>query len=97
MDVVLLHAEMQDPEIVAAGDGEGVPDGREDPAASKAAKRPHRAECDVRRMPGAVLGASGVWGPRPASRGELTARTVTTATLRGGLRKRKLKGAAHLA
>jgi hypothetical protein len=96
VDVVALHAEVDQPESFRRTPGECGPDGAEDVGAPERRKTDVRAERDVHRASRIVRGASAMWDMPARSRGR-SSRTVTPAAPRRGCRKFRLAaGVLHL-
>jgi len=85
MHVVALHGELDDPEITAGGDGNGLADRAED---APCAQTPEgTTERDVRGMRRVVEGPRPVWDGRSASGTRLPSSACAAATPRGAFRE----------
>ena len=73
MQVIVLHAELEDAEAAVGGRGEGTADGREDPLGSQATDRRTRAQGDVQGVRDGVRRPPQVRG---AGRESCTARAI---------------------
>jgi hypothetical protein len=96
MDVILLNAELQDPEPAMGGGGERAANGGKDPAGTQAVYGLAGAERDMRGVHGAVRCPSTMRNARATSRSWLAPGTSTTASPGARSRKRKLQVASHL-
>ena len=73
MQMIVLHAELEDAEAAVGGRGEGTADGREDPLGSQATDRRTRAQGDVQGVRDGVRRPPQVRG---AGRESCTARAI---------------------
>jgi len=86
MEMIVLHAEVEEAEVGAGGSGEGAADGREHPVGAQAADGRPRAERHVHGMRRAVRGARNVRNAGAAARGGLAtgACAMSSPGARGG-------------
>jgi hypothetical protein len=94
--VILLDAELQNPETVVGGGGKRPADDREDPAGTQAADGIAGAERDMHGVNGAVRRSGAMRDTGVTSRGRLAPGTCAATSPGARSRKRKLQTASHL-
>ncbi len=96
VDVILLNAELYDPETAVRGPRERAPDRGEHARRPQAANRGRCAQGHVDGMSRNVSLPTAMRNAGPSPRRKLTTRAASQATPRGSLGQCELQGACHL-
>jgi hypothetical protein len=90
MDVIALHRELDDAELVARGGREGVLDRWEDTVGAETGERGSGTQRDVHGMPGDVTRTRAMRNPGTVTRPRLATRAGAVPAPRTGSRKAEL-------